>query len=90
MSQRHVRYYGERLVFIQKVPIEVCEKQAYIYLCIDEDMYLMQHKRTILVSIEEEKSAEETDSAVKKLGVFALLQSENLDEDELLLLYYTR
>jgi len=50
----------------------------------------MQHKRTILVSIEEEKSAEETDSAVKKLGVFALLQSENLDEDELLLLYYTR
>lgn len=90
MSQRYARRYSERLVFFKKVPVEVCKKHAYVYLCIDEDMYLMQHKRTILAAIDEKKTVEETDSAVKKLGMFALLSSENLDEAELLPLYYTR
>lgn len=90
MSQKHAYRYGERLVFIKKVPVEVCGHPAYVYLCIDEDMYLMQHKRTILNALDGNKKPDETDAAVKKLGAFALLVSEEISEDELLPLYYTR
>ena len=82
--------YGERLVFIKKVKVNVCDHDAYVYLCIDEDMYLMQHKKTILNAIDDKRDFDETDAAIKRLGAFAILTSEEMDEDKLLPMYYTR
>ncbi len=65
-------------------------KDVFVYLCIDEDMYLMQHKRTILTALDENKDFDETDAAIKKLGAFALLSSVDIGEEQLLPLYYTR
>lgn len=90
MSQKYAYRYGERLVFIKKVPVQVCGHPAFVYLCIDEDMYLMQHKKTILNAMDGKRAADETDAAVKKLGTFALLTSEEISEEKLLPLYYTR
>lgn len=90
MSQKYAYRYGERLVFIKKVPVQVCGYCAFVYLCIDEDMYLMQHKKTILNALDDKREADETDTAIKRLGMFALLVSENIAEDKLLPLYYTR
>ena len=90
MSQKYAYRYGERLVFIKKVPIKIGDYDANIFLCIDEDMYLMQHKKTILNAIDDKKGADETDAAVKQLGAFAILATEDLEESDLLPLYYTR
>lgn len=90
MSQKYAYRYGERLVFIKKVPVELCGRQAFVYLCVDEDMYLMQHKKTILSALDNQWEAQETDSVVKSLGTFALLSTKELPEDALLPLYYTR
>lgn len=90
MSQKYAHRYGERLVFIRKVPVNVCGYEAYVYLCIDEDMYLMQHKKTILNALDNKKDFNETDAEVKQLGVFAILISEEISEDKLLPMYYTR
>jgi len=90
MSQKYVHRYGERLVFIKKVPVNVCGHEAYVYLCIDEDMYLMQHKKTILNALDDKKDFNETDAAIKRLGAFAILASEEISEDKLLPMYYTR
>lgn len=90
MSQKYAYRYGERLVFIRKVPVALDSHSAYVYLCIDEDMYLMQHKKTILRGLDEKQEAEQTDSAVKRLGAFALLSSVDMPEEELLPMYYTR
>ena len=90
MSQKYTYRYGERLVFIKKVPTKIGDYDANVYLCIDEDMYLMQHKKTILNAIDDKKGADETDAAVKQLGAFALLATEDLSETDLLPLYYTR
>lgn len=90
MSQKYAHRYGERLVFIRKVPVSVCGHEAFVYLCIDEDMYLMQHKKTILQALDDKKDHEETDAAVRKLGTFAILTSDEIAEDDLLPLYYTR
>ena len=79
MSQKYAYRYGERLVFIKKVPIKIGDYDANIFLCIDEDMYLMQHKKTILNAIEDKKGADETDAAVKQLGAFAILATEDLE-----------
>lgn len=90
MSQKYACRYGERLVFVKKVPVNVCGHEAYVYLCIDEDMYLMQHKKTILNALDDKKDSDETDAAIKRLGVFAILTSEEVPEDKLLPMYYTR
>ena len=90
MSQKYAYRYGERLVFIKKVPVNVCSHEAYVYLCIDEDMYLMQHKKTILNALDDKKDSDETDAVIKKLGAFAILTSEEMSEDKLLPMYYTR
>lgn len=90
MSQKYAHRYGERLVFIKKVPINVCGHEAYVYLCIDEDMYSMQHKKTILNALDDKKDSGETDAAIKRLGTFAILSSEGISEDKLLPMYYTR
>ena len=91
MSQKYAHRYREKLVFIKKIPVNVCSHMAYIYLCIDEDMYLLQHKKTI--ALDDKKDADETDAAIKRLGTFAILTSEEISEeseDELLPMYYTR
>ena len=90
MSQKYAYRYGERLVFIKKVSVDVEGHKAFVYLCIDEDMYLMQHKKTILRAIDDKRGHDETDAAVKQLGTFAILSSEELSEEQLLPLYYTR
>ena len=90
MSQKYAYRYGERLVFIRKVPVEVGGHKAFVYLCIDEDMYLMQHKKTILNAIDDKCGYDETDAALKQLGTFAILSSEEIAEEKLLPLYYTR
>ena len=90
MSQKYAYRYGERLVFIKKVKVDVCGYEGYVYLCIDEDMYLMQHKKTILNALDDKKSADETDAAIKRLGAFAILTSEEISEEKLLPMYYTR
>lgn len=64
MSQKYACRYGERLVFIKKVPVKVCSHEAYVYLCIDEDMYLMQHKKTILNALDDKKDSDETVAAI--------------------------
>lgn len=90
MQQKYAHRYGERLVFIKKIPVSVCGHEAYVYLCIDEDRYLMQHKKTILNALDDKKDFDETDAAIKRLGTFALLTLEEISEDKLLPMYYTR
>lgn len=94
MSQEYAYRYGERLVFIKKVPVNVWSHEAYVYLCIDEDMYLMQHKKTILNALDDKKDTRETDTTLKRIGTFAILTSEEISEeiseDKLLPMYYTR
>ena len=40
--------------------------------------------------MDSKKEFDETDAAVKRLGVFAILTSEEISEDNLLPMYYTR
>ncbi|MDE7203774.1 MAG: transposase [Lachnospiraceae bacterium] len=90
MSQEHAYRYGKRLVFIRKMPMDVCSYRGYLYLCLDEDIYLMQHKKIFLNGIDEGRSSSETDKVLTQTGLFALLSSEDMKEDDLLPLYYTR
>ena len=90
MSPKYAFRYGQRLVFIKKVPVNLGGYEAYVYLCIDEDMYLLQHKKTILNALDDKKDPDETTAAIKKLGAFAILTSEDMSEEQLLPMYYTR
>ena len=53
-------------------------------------MYIMKHKKKILRAIDDNWGHDETNAAVKQLGTFAILSSEELSEEQLLPMYYTR
>jgi len=90
MSQRYAYRYGERLIYIKKTKASVCNHDAYVYLCIDEDMFLMQHKKIMLDALDSKMNCDETDAVIKKLGAFAILTSEEVPEEKILPMYYTR
>ena len=58
--------------------------------CIDEDMFLMQHKKIMLDALDSKMNCDETDAVIKKLGAFAILTSEEVPEEKILPMYYTR
>lgn len=68
----------------------LCGHEACVHLCIDEDMYLMQYKKTIINALDDKKDFDEADATIKILGAFAILTSEEISEDRLLPMYYTR
>ena len=61
-----------------------------VYLELFTLKYLMQHKKTILSALDDKKDSDATDAAIKRLGAFAILTSEEISEDKLLPMYYTR
>lgn len=46
--------------------------------------------RYVAGNMEDKKDSDETDAAIKRLGAFAILTSEEMSEDKLLPMYYTR
>jgi len=90
MSQKYAYRYGDRLVFIKKIPVDISNHQGFVYLCLDEDMYLMQHKKIFFEGIDEKRTSDETNDALGKAGLFVLLSSSDIAEKDLLPMYYTR
>lgn len=89
MVRKYMFKYGERIVFIKKNIYEFHGHPVYIYLCIDEDSYTMRHKKTMF-DIFDDDSITDVNLELKKSCLFALLPSEDITENDLLPLYYTR
>jgi transposase len=92
-SQDNAVFYRERLLYIKRVPIHLCGKDAYAYVAIDhqrrsDEIY------TFMKHTAEDKhidlSADKLDYQLKSKGVFIILSSENVETSEILPLYYTR
>jgi hypothetical protein len=92
-SQDNAVFYRERLLYIIRVPIQLCGHDAYAYVAIDhqrraDEMYTFMRRQT------ENKgklsSADKLDYQLKSKGMFIIISSECVEISEILPLYYTR
>lgn len=90
MASQYAVKYGERLLYLKKVQVDLYGNHGYVYIGIDTDSRNRQMKRTAFVSIEDQVSNEEADARMSRLGLFMVLASSDIAVEEILPLYYTR
>jgi hypothetical protein len=90
LSAKYAVRYGNRLIYLKKVKVDVYGNPGYAYIGVDADSRNQQMKRTAFASIDDKLSDDEADKKISKLGVFMLLSSEDMNATDILSLYYTR
>jgi len=83
--------YGQRLVFIRKVPVDLFGKIGYAYIAVDMDRKHDEIRRYALTALDDDDiSDEDMNDTMRSKGVFALLSAEDVEEQDILPLYYER
>jgi len=90
MTSQHAVKYGDRLLYLKKIQVDVYGNLGYAYIGIDSDSRNRQMKRTAFISLEDKVSNEEADERMSRLGLFMVLSSSDIAVEEILPLYYTR
>jgi hypothetical protein len=86
----HAIRYGNRLLYIKKVAVDIYGNGGFAYIGIDTDNRNQQMKRTAFDALDDKISAEEMDERMSRLGMFMIVSSEDIPVDEVLPLYYAR
>lgn len=89
-TPEHAIRYGNRLLFIEKVAVDIYGNDGYAYIGVDMDSYNQQMKRATFDALDDKLSPEEMNRKVSRLGLFMIVASENIPVEEVLPLYYTR
>ena len=89
-SSKYAMKYANRLVYIKKMATEYCGHVVYLYFGVDSTMKSLQKTKVMFELLESGKSPEEIDIEIMRLGMFCLFSAEDLEEKEILPLYYTR
>lgn len=80
-----------RLMSVKRVEVDLFDHTGYAYVAIDHDRRKEEvHKYAKEAIQNKDISHEEMDEAIKRKGLFILISSERIEENEILPLYYTR
>ena len=90
LTSTNVIRYGNRLLYVRKMPILLCDYVGFAYVGIDMDSRNQQMKKTIFAALDDKLSKDDIDNKIAKLGVFVIVSSEDVKTEEILPLYYTR
>ena len=89
----NVVFYRDRLLYIKRVSVKLCGRDAYAYVAIDhqrraDEMY--NFMRRITSNKKKEGSAKKLTYQQKSKGMFIIVSSDCVEISEILPLYYTR
>ena len=90
MTSANALRYGNRLLYMKKVPVELYGNAGYAYIGVDVDNRNQQMKRAAFAAMDDKLSPEDADKRMSTLGVFMIISSEDIETGEILPLYYTR
>jgi len=82
--------YGNRLLYMKKVPVQLYGNVGFAYIGVDVDSRNQQMKKAAFASMDDKLPLEDADKRMLKLGVFMIVSSEDIETAEILPLYYTR
>lgn len=90
MTSENALRYGSRLLYMKKVPVTLYGNIGFAYIGVDVDSRNQQMKRTAFAAIDDKLSPIDTEKQMSSLGLFMLISSEDIKNEEILPLYYTR
>ena len=89
--------YNGRFIYVKKIETIIAtdketheERKGYIYLCRDVERYNTQMRKILDLAKNNSVTKEEFKKLKRKLGVFALVTTENLSKEEAVPFYYIR
>jgi transposase len=84
--------YGKRSLFVKAHKVDLYGKEAYIYTILDPAKKTKDYSKLIQARADapEEIDEEADDFAFKKAGIFTLISSQKIPEQEVLSSYYNR
>jgi hypothetical protein len=90
-STKYVLRYGNRIIFMKRVPVILYDYEGFAYIAIDAARQRDEQNDYINRCMNNPKMKEKmSDDELKSLGYFVLISSQNLETKEVLPLYYTR
>jgi len=90
MFSENALRYGNRLLYMKKVPVELYGNAGFAYIGVDVDSRNQQMKRAAFAAMDDKLSLEDFDNKMSSLGVFMIISSVDIETEEILPLYYTR
>jgi transposase len=90
MTAENAIRYGNRLLYIKKVPVDIYGNAGFAYIGVDIDSRNQQMKKAAFAAMDDGLTQEDTDKRMERLGAFAIISSEDIETSEILPLYYTR
>jgi len=90
MTSSNALRYGNRLLYMKKVSINLYGYTGYAYIGIDVDSRNQQMKKVTFTAMDDKLSPEAIDRRISSLGLFMIISSEDIEISEILPLYYTR
>lgn len=85
--------YNKRMIYVKCIPCKIGEnedKDGYAYLCKDLTMRSELEKHIVEKAMDQNISGEEIFDKLIEQGIFILISSQKIENEELLPLYYTR
>ena len=90
MSSANAIRYGNRLLYMKKVPVVLYGNVGFAYIGVDVDSRNQQMKQAAFAAMDDKLPLEVFDKRMSDLGVFMIISSEDIQREEILPLYYTR
>lgn len=90
MSSENALRYGNRLLYMKKVPLNLYGNAGFAYFAVDVDNRNQKMKQVAFAAMDDKLTSEEMDKQILSLGVFMIISSEDIERREILPLYYTR
>jgi len=83
--------YGERALYIQKVPVNLYDKYpAFAYVCCDIKRRAIDTTRLLIEAKEDKLTKCDVTEKLKRKGIFVLISTADIPANEVLPLYYLR
>jgi len=89
-TYKHRVIYGNRVVFIKRVPIDFHGGEAFAYVSIDHAVQTDERRKIFMKNPSYFKSDAEREEKLRKSGAFILISKQEVGVDEILPLYYSR
>lgn len=89
-KSENVVIYGERVLFVRRVPVDLFGKPGFAYVVFDPKRYADESRKYLIAAKEDKKSDSDIDDCLKFKGKLVFITSFKVTEPEIIPLYYTR
>jgi transposase len=89
-KSENVVIYGERVLFVRRMPVDLFGRPGFAYVVFDPKRYADESRKYLIAAKEDKKPDTEIDEGLKFKGRLIFISSFEIEESEIIPLYYTR